>query len=184
MLRCCNCVERSAERECRLRQEKAEWLQEDMKAQVDAGQLTAAEQAMLLDQARTRHAEVVSKLAEAEKEGQAKKVAKLSTALEALTLRQEKLRAVEPIKHKLKHQVRCSPCPSLPASLYLGLSLCVELSVSECDEKAAERACLGGCVVRSGAADEDGEDPGTAGRVGGGCGRVRCTHSHQRKTNS
>ena len=79
-----------------------------MKAQVDAGQLTAAEQAMLLDQARTRHAEVASKLAEAEKEGGAKKLAKLSTALEALTLRQEKLRAVEPIKHKLKHQARCS----------------------------------------------------------------------------
>ena len=81
-----------------------------MKAQVDAGQLTATEQATLLEQAQVRHSEVASKLAEAEEAGQAKKVAKLSTALEALTLRQEKLRALEPIKHKLKHQSEMKSC--------------------------------------------------------------------------
>lgn len=85
-------------------QEKAEWLQGDMKAQVDAGQLTAVEKTMLIEQAQTRHAEVSANVAEATEAGQDKRIAKMTAALDGLNVRTEKLRAVEPVKHKLKHQ--------------------------------------------------------------------------------
>ena len=125
-------------------QEKADWLQGDMKAQVDAGQLTAAEQGMLLEQAQTRHAEVAANLAAAEEAGQAKKVAKLTSALEGLTLRQEKLRAVEPIKHKLKHQSEMKKLRKelalLDASFDPGRPMKMEKIQAQLDELETEAA--------------------------------------------
>ena len=115
-----------------------------MKAQVDAGQLTAAEQTMLLEQAQARHADVASKLAEAEEAGQAKKVTKLSTTLEALTLRQEKLRAIEPVKHKLKHQSEMKKLRKelalLDASFDPGRPMKMEKIQAQLDELEADAA--------------------------------------------
>lgn len=125
-----------------------DWLQGDMKAQVDAGQLTAGEQAMLLEQAQARHAEVASKLAEAEGAGQAKKVAKLGSALEALALRQEKLKALEPVKHKLKHQSEMKKMRKelalLDASFDPGRPMKmakIQAQLEELEADAAECAC-------------------------------------------
>jgi predicted metalloendopeptidase len=80
--------------------------QADMKAMVDAGQLTRTEVSMLREQAESKLAAVQSDLAAAQSTagGAApKKVAKLTRQQEQLTIRLEKLRTVEPIKHQLKH---------------------------------------------------------------------------------
>jgi hypothetical protein len=124
-----------------------------MKAQVDAGQLTATEQATLLEQAQARHAEVASKLAEAEEAGQAKKVAKLNTALEALMLRQEKLRALEPIKHRLKHQSEMKKLRKelalLDVSFDPGRPMKMEKIQGQLDELEADAAECAACVLLS-----------------------------------
>ena len=124
--------------------EKAEWLQGDMKAMVDAGQLTEPEQAQLLAQATERRAEVSANLEAATAAGQEKKQAKLRGALEGLDERIAKLKAVTPVKHKLKHQSQIKKLRkelvAVDASMDPGRPMKMEKIQAQLDELEADAA--------------------------------------------
>ena len=115
-----------------------------MKAMVDAGQLTEPEQAQLLAQATERRAEVSANLEAATAAGQEKKQAKLRGALEGLDERIAKLKAVTPVKHKLKHQSQIKKLRkelvAVDASMDPGRPMKMEKIQAQLDELEADAA--------------------------------------------
>lgn len=84
--------------------EKVVWLEAQLKAMVDAGALTAGEKEQLLAQTGARAEALAAELEDARKEGKEKKAAKLEDALAGVTARRDKVGAVEPVRHPLKHE--------------------------------------------------------------------------------
>lgn len=85
-------------------EEKVKWLEGQLKAMVEEGQLTMGEKQQLLDQVGQKIELAQNELDVATAEGKTKRVEKLGLALANMTARREKLQAIVPIRHALKHE--------------------------------------------------------------------------------
>lgn len=86
--------------------EKLSWLETQIKTLVEQGILTAGEKQQLLSQIEGRIGAVTAQLAEAETAGAQKRAEKMKTQLQQVTARRDKVRAVEPIRHELRHEAK------------------------------------------------------------------------------
>lgn len=85
-------------------EEKIKWLETQLKGMVDEGQLTMGEKQQLLDQVNQKINLAQKEIEAATTEGKPKKVEKLGVALGNMNARREKLEAIVPIRHALKHE--------------------------------------------------------------------------------
>lgn len=84
--------------------EKVAWLEAQLKAMVDGGQVTSGEKQQLLAQMETRADALAVELSAAKAEDKPKKAEKLEAQLGQVKSRISALKAAEPIRHPLKHE--------------------------------------------------------------------------------
>lgn len=82
--------------------EKVAWLETQVKGLVDEGTLTPGEKQQLLSQIEGRMGAVSAELVEAEAGGKEKRAEKLRAALQQVTARRDKVKAIDPVRHELK----------------------------------------------------------------------------------
>mmetsp|Transcript_16823 Transcript_16823/g.25295 ORF Transcript_16823/g.25295 Transcript_16823/m.25295 type:complete len:450 (-) Transcript_16823:143-1492(-) len=88
---------------CGCDQEKITWLQGEIKAMVDKGNLTAAEREQLLESFAANLETVAAEVESARAEGKTKKVEKLQEKMAAISARRTAVQGVSPIVHRLRH---------------------------------------------------------------------------------